>query len=127
MLNGIYYDKSQQEKILAGEAAQMIYDAVFSINGFSDSHFNFFINNVNRSVEKGRYVMIALYGSDAEALVPIEDLRKSITSVQDVKDRSLEIMLKKYLFDIRAYLDFDFELVEYGPKDNYSYILLKRK
>jgi hypothetical protein len=125
--NKVYYDKAQQEKVLKGETSQMIYDAVFSNSGFSDSHFNFFINNVNRYVQKGRYVMIALYGSDAAALVPIEDLRKSITSVQDVKDRSLDIMLKKYLFDIRAYLDYDFELVKYGPKDNYTYILMKKR
>ena len=125
--NKVYYDKSQQERILKGETHQVIYDAVFSNAGFSDSHFNFFINNVNRYVGKGRYVLIALYGSDADALVPIEDLRKSVTSVQDIKDRGLEIMLKKYLFDIRAYLDFDFELVKYGPKDNYTYLLMKKK
>lgn len=125
--NSIYYDKEQQERILSGNVYQVIYDAVFSDKGFSNAHFEFFINNVNRSVQKGRYVMIALYGTDANALVSIEELRKSITSVQDVKDRLLEIMLKKYLFDIRAYLDFDFDVVDYGPKDNYTYILLKKR
>ena len=94
---------------------------------FSDAHFNFFVDNVNKSIEKDRFVLIALFGSDAEALVPIEDLRKSITSVQDAESRCLEILLKKYLFDIRAYLDYDFNLVNAWSKDNYTYLLLKRK
>ena len=106
---------------------QVIYDAVFSNKGFSDSHYEFFIKNVNQVVPSGRYVLIALYSSDAEALVHIEDLRKSITSVQDVKDRCLEIMLKKYLFDIRAYLENEFTLIDVGPRDNYTYILLQKK
>ena len=70
---------------------------------------------------------MALFASDADSLVPIQDLRKSITSVQDIEDRRLEILLKKYLFDIRAYLDFDFILDKYWTKDNYTYILLRRK
>ena len=122
-----FYDKEQREKILAGKKSQVIYDSVFSIAGFSDAHFNFFVNNVNKAVKKDRYVLIALYGSDAAALVPIEDLRKSITSVQDIDNRCLEILLKKYLFDIRAYLDYDFNFEKLWSQDNYTYILLRRK
>ena len=125
--NQNFYDKKQTEEILAGKRNQVVYDAVFSNAGFSDAHFEYFVNNVNGTVEKDRYVLMALFASDADSLVPIQDLRKSITSVQDIEDRRLEILLKKYLFDIRAYLDFDFILDKYWTKDNYTYILLRRK
>ena len=125
--NKNFYDQAQTESILAGKKGQVIHEKVFSDVGFSDAHFNFFVDNVNKSIEKDRFVLIALFGSDAEALVPIEDLRKSITSVQDAESRCLEILLKKYLFDIRAYLDYDFNLVNAWSKDNYTYLLLKRK
>ena len=125
--NPLYYTENQQRLMKTDKKHQVIYDAVFSNKGFSDSHYEFFIKNVNQVVPSGRYVLIALYSSDAEALVHIEDLRKSITSVQDVKDRCLEIMLKKYLFDIRAYLENEFTLIDVGPRDNYTYILLQKK
>lgn len=122
-----FYDKEQTEKILAGKKNQVIYDSVFSAAGFSNAHFEFFVNNVNKAVKKDRYVLIALYGTDADALVHIEDLRKSITSIHDVDKRTLDILLKKYLFDIRAYLDYDFDFEKLWAQDNYTYILLRRK
>ena len=122
-----FYDKEQTEKILAGKKNQVIYDSVFSAAGFSNAHFEFFVNNVNKAVKKDRYVLIALYGTDADALVHIEDLRKSITSIRDVDKRTLDILLKKYLFDIRAYLDYDFDFEKLWAQDNYTYILLRRK
>ena len=125
--NKKFYDQVQTERILAGNKSQVIHEKVFSDLGFSEAHFKFFVENINKSVEKDRFVLLALFGSDAKALVTIEDLRKSITSVQDVESRCLEILLKKYLFDIRAYLDYDFNLVKAWSKDNYTYILLKRK
>lgn len=125
--NEIYYDKNQHEIMKSAQKYKLIHDVVFSNFGFSKSHFEYFVNNVNAKVPKGRYVLIALFSTDAQALVPIEELRKSITSVQDIKDRCLEIMLKKYLYDITAYLAYDFELVRAEPKETYSYLLYKRK
>ena len=39
----------------------------------------------------------------------------------------IDILLKKYLFDIRAYLEYDFYLEKAWSKDAYTYILLRRK
>ena len=44
--------KEQTEKILAGKKGQVVYDSVFSNSGFSNAHFEYFVNNVNASVEK---------------------------------------------------------------------------
>lgn len=125
--NPKFYDDNQQEKIKEGLAPQLLYDSVFSNSGFSDAHFNYFTTNVNNTVEKGRYVLIALYGTDADAVVKIEDLRKSVTSVTDVEDRIVEILLKKYLLDIRAYLDIDFYFEKAWSEDNYTYLLMRKK
>lgn len=125
--NKNYYDEFQTENILKGNKAQILYDRVFSNFGFSESHFRYFTSNVNNNIEKGRYVLLALYGSDADAVVKVEDLRKSITSVQDVENRIVEIMLKKYLLDIRAYLDMDFYFESAWSKDNYTYLLFRKK
>ena len=88
---------------------------------------NNFQKNVIEAVKPGRYVLIALYGTDAQQLVTLEELRKSVTSLQDIKEQRVKILLQKYLYDIRAYLDNDFYFLGNYTQDNYTYLLFQKR
>jgi hypothetical protein len=124
--NERFYDKNQMDLMSKEAKYGLIYDIVHSDKGFSENQFNYFVNNVNATVPSGRYVMIALYGEDANAIVPVEDLKNSVQSLKDVKSDLLSIMLKKYLVDVIAYLGFDFRFVKRYTKGNYTYLIFQK-
>ncbi|MCM1338436.1 MAG: glycosyltransferase family 39 protein [Muribaculaceae bacterium] len=125
--NEKYYDKSQQNLMDKKAKYGVIYDAVFSDLIFSKNFFEFFNDNVINNIDSGRFLIIALYDSDGENVVPLEELRKSVTDITAVKNHTVEIMLKKYLYDIVFLIERDFDLVNMYKKDNYTYILYRKK
>lgn len=125
--NNLYYDKKQQNVMAGGGKYQEMYYAVFSNTIISQNYFNHFIQSVNSTVPKGRYVLLALYGTDANSVMSIQDLRSSIRGSEEVQGRLLDIMFKKYLCDTRAMLDFDFDLVKTYHQDNYTFFLYKKR
>ena len=126
--NKLFYDEKQYKPMShPHERAQEIYYAVLSDTIISKAYFNYFLNSVNATVPSGRYVLLALYGSDVNSLVDIRELRKSIPDAQAVDFRTLDILFKKYLCDTRAMLDFDFDLVKTYSKDNYTFLLYKKR
>lgn len=126
--NDIFYDKNQQKQMASDEKYKVIYDSIFSDRGFSDAHYDYFKTNVSFTVPRGRYVLLALYGDDAASLVSINDLRKSLSGgIQDVKRNIVGVLFKKYLIDIRAYLDQDFNYLGATTKNNYTYLLYQKR
>ncbi len=122
--NSEVYDLEQQQNT---DKDKIIYDSIFSDSDFSQAHYMYFKNNVVDSVESGRYVLIGLYGDDVDQLVLLEDLRKSITSLQDIKYNRVKIMLQKYLYDIRVYLEKDFNFLDSYRVNNYTYLLYQKR
>lgn len=122
--NSNFYDIEQQKNT---DKDRVIYDSIFSDSGFSLNHYEYFKTNVVDAVKSGRYVLLALYGTDAQNLVTLEELRKSVTSLQDIKDQRVKILLQKYLYDIRAYLDNDFDFLGNYTQDNYTYLLFQKR
>ena len=122
--NNNFYDVEQQKN---PDKDRVIYDSIFSDKGFSDNHYEYFQTNVIDAVKPGRYVLIGLYGTDAQQLVTLEELRKSVTSLQDIKDQRVKILLQKYLYDIRAYLDNSFDFLGNYTQDNYTYLLFQKR
>lgn len=122
--NSNFYDIEQQKN---PDKDRVIYDSIFSDSGFSLNHYEYFKTNVVDAVKSGRYVLLALYGTDAQNLVTLEELRKSVTSLQDIKDQRVKILLQKYLYDIRAYLDNDFDFLGNYTQDNYTYLLFQKR
>ena len=125
--NSNYYDAEQQKLMDKPAKYGVIYDAVFANTYFSENHFKYFTKEVNSYVPSGRYVLVALYGGDVNAIVQLRDLRKSISSVQDIKDRCLDIMLQKYIYDMGELLNLDFDLMNSYTKDNYTYFIFKKR
>ena len=104
-----------------------MYFAVMSNEVLSDNFYKYFVQNVNMTVPSTRYVLLAIYGSDANSLVSIQDLKKYITLESDVEKDMLGVMFKKTLCDIRAMLDMDFEYVKSYHRDNYTFLLYRKK
>jgi hypothetical protein len=78
------------------------------------------------TVPSNRYAVIALYGADADALVPLDALRNSIKSVKDIKENMLTFLLEKYLIDITSYLSYDFKFIKSYKKYNYTYLIFQK-
>lgn len=93
---------------------------------FSRNFFNYFINNVNKTVPSGRYVLVAMYGTDANFVTDIQSLRQSISGEYDVPARKLEIMFKKYLCDVSVMLNMNFVPVKTFKKDNFTFFLYQK-
>lgn len=123
--NNHYYDSEQQEDIIQRPAI-IIYNSVMSNKVFSKNFFDYFMKNVNDSVPSGRYVLIAMYGTDINFVTDIQSLRNSISGDYDVPARKLEIMFKKYLCDVSAMLNLNFVPVKTFKQDNYTFFLYRK-
>lgn len=123
--NTHFYDEKQQKDIIERQALT-IYDAVMSNNVFSRNFFDYFTKNVNETVPKGRYVLIALYGSDADNITDIQTLRNSIPGDYVIPARKLEIMFKKFLCDVSVMLNMNFVPVKTFRQDNYTFFLYQK-
>lgn len=125
--NNSYYSLEQQ-KLMDKEAKYgIIYDSVFADSCFSDNFVEHFSSNVVHSNPEPKYVLLGLFGSDANSLVPISVLRESVHSLTDVKNNTVDIMLKKYINDVGFLLEKDFNLIKKYHKDDYLYLLYERK
>ena len=125
--NSKYYTPEQQKIMATDDKYELLYNSIKSDRDFSDAHYYYFKNNVIDKIDPDRKILIALYGNDNEALVSQKELKESISSISDVKANFLTTMLKKYLLDIRMYLNQDFYLLKMYQKGNYTYILLQKK
>lgn len=126
--NKNFYDEKQQLRMAhKQQRAEEVYFAVRSNNIISNNYANYFWENVNATVPSGRYVLLALYGSDANSLISIEDLRQFASSPQVVEMHLLDVLFKKYLCDTRALLDLDFDYIKTYNKDNYTFLLYKKR
>ena len=125
--NSRYYD-SEQQKLMDKEAKYgVIYDSVFADKCFSDNFVDYFLNDINNKTETGRFVLVALYGADGDNIVSIEDLRNSVKNIKDVKNNAVQILLRKYIYDILFLLERDFNFIQRYKKDNFTYILYQKK
>lgn len=123
--NNHFYDENQQKNMIE-RPALTIYDSVMANRVFSDNFFNYFTKNVNATVPTGRYVMVAMYGSDVENITDMQSLRKSISGSYDVPARKLEIMFKKFLCDVSIMLSMDFVPVKTFTQDNYTFFIYQK-
>ena len=72
---------------------KLILDKINKDEVFSKSYFDYFKANVSDAVSKGRYVILAMYGNDNNAVVDIETLR---TQTKEINEPSTNINERKY-------------------------------
>ena len=121
---GMYYDDSDS-KIMAGKGKyQLIFDKINQDKVFSEKYSDYFFKNVTNEVQQGRYVVLALYGSDSSAVVDIQALRKNMQDINP--DNILDFLFKKYMCDTIALLNMNFALVKSYKKDDFTYYIFQK-
>lgn len=125
--NSKIYDRFQQKFMDKKTKYNMIYDRVKVAEPFSKNFADYFVTYVNQAVPSGRYVLLALFANDADSLINFDELQKLAPDTYSVKNNSLGVLLAKYLLDIRALLDNDFEFAGSEVVNNYTFLLYKKK
>ena len=121
---GIYYDKQDQKTMTGKGKYKLILDKINKDEVFSKSYFDYFKANVSDAVSKGRYVILAMYGNDNNAVVDIETLRTQTTEINE--NNILDSLFKKYMCDTIAMLNMDFKFVKSFQKDNFTYYVFQK-
>jgi hypothetical protein len=79
---------------------------------------------VSDTVPKGRYVILAMYGNDNNAVVDIETLRKQTKEINE--NNILDSLFKKYMCDTIAMININFKFVKSYQKDNFTYYIFQK-
>ena len=121
---GLYYD-SGDSKTMAGKGKyKLIFDKINEDKVFSQKYFDYFTQNVTAIVPKGRYVLLAMYDTDNNAIIDINMLRKQIKEVNE--KNILDSLFKKYMCDTIAMLNMDFIFLKSYKKDNFTYYIFQK-
>lgn len=125
--DGEYYNKSQAKEMKTDKKYKLLSESISNKLVFSSYFFKYFVENVNYYVPSGRFVLLAMYDSDVNGFISSEDLQKLIKQKNYIKDYFLDAMFKKYMTDITTMLNVDFEIQSIYKKNNYTYILYKKR
>lgn len=121
---GLYYD-ADDSKTMAGKGKyKLIFDKINEDKVFSQKYFDYFTQNVTAIVPKGRYVLLAMYDTDNNAIIDINILRKQIKEVNE--KNILDSLFKKYMCDTIAMLNMDFIFLKSYKKDNFTYYIFQK-
>lgn len=122
---GYYYDKSQRKE-LKKDKSKFIYKKIKEDSVMSQTFANYFAQNVTYKVPEGRYAVIIMYGTDNNAIEPIDKLRKDAKDLEYVDKNLLDVLFKKYMCDIVAMLNNDFKFIQMYKKNNFTYYIYQK-
>ena len=121
---GVYYDDNESKTMAGRGKYNLILSKINEDKVFSQKYFDYFNENVTYTVPKGRYVLLALYDSDNNAVVDIQTLRKQIQDVNP--DNILDSMFKKYMCDTIAMLNMNFAFIKSYKKGDFTYYIFQK-
>ena len=121
---GVYYDDDDSTTMAGRGKYKLILSKINEDKVFSEKYFDYFIKNVTNTVQKGRYVVLAMYDTDNNAIVDIKDLRKQVQEINP--DNILDSLFKKYMCDTIAMLNMNFAFVKSYKKDNFTYYIFRK-
>lgn len=121
---GVYYDKNDSVIMSGKDKYKFIFDKINQDDVFSQSYYDYFMNNVTGVIPVGRYAVIAMYGTDNNAIVDIKTLRKQIKEIHE--NNILDSLFKKYMCDTIAMLNLNFKFIKSYQKDNFTYYIFQR-
>ena len=81
---GVYYDDSQREAMKGKNRYKFILERINKDEVFSQSFIKYFEENIASKVDKGRYVVLVMYGNDNNIIRPVEELRKNMEYHNDM-------------------------------------------
>ena len=121
---GAYYNDNESKTMAGKGKYNLIFDKINEDKVFSKKYFDYFNENVTYTVPKGRYVLLALYDSDNNAVVDIQTLRKQIQDV--TPDNILDSLFKKYMCDTIAMLNMNFAFIKSYKKGDFTYYIFQK-
>ena len=124
--NEKYYDPSMSNIMKSSQKYDFVAARINEDSVFSHNFENYFMQNINQNVQSGRYVLLAMYGGDANSIAPVDTLRALIKDEKYLHHNFVDVMFRKFLCDVIAMLNRDFSLVKLYEKGNYTYYLFKK-
>ena len=121
---GAYYNDNESKTMAGKGKYNLIFDKINEDKVFSQKYFDYFNENVTYTIPKGRYVLLALYDSDNNAVVDIKTLRKQIQDV--TPDNILDSLFKKYMCDTIAMLNMNFAFIKSYKKGDFTYYIFQK-
>lgn len=122
-----YYDESMSKIMKSERKYNFVKQRVNDNSIFSKNFEWYFAENVSNSIPSGRYVLLALYASDADSVAPIQVLRQLVTDKTYLHQNFMDVMFRKYLCDVIEMLSFNFDLIKSYAKGNYTYYLFQKR
>lgn len=127
----IYNNKNiYSEKTISDFKTKRINDVfrglILSNNYISDNFHNYVLNEFVNPVEKGHYIVFALFGGDVETLISEKDLKEMFSDKNYSEKNILNGMLSKMFLDIHKIVQEKATLVDTKLVDNNVYFIYKK-
>lgn len=124
--NKIYSDETikrfQEEK-----KEDVFKDLILSKNYISENFHQYILNTFLNPVEKGRYILFAVFAADSEALMSEDELHNFVKSNDMSDEIILNGILSKFFLDIHKIVQEKADLKDTKIIDNNVYFLYQKK
>lgn len=125
--NKLIYDDFQIEQMKQGFVDETWFDIVQKEGHISQNYYNFMKKTYLDAIKPGRYVVMAIYGPDNQALVDRKDYLQRIKTPQDVhNDRILAALYKAFDDSKNIFLE-QCDLIEIQPINDTTYFLFRKR
>lgn len=103
-------------------------DLILSQNYISENFHQYILNTFVDPVEKGHYILFAIFAADAEALTTEEDFHKKFMNTKNINNETiLNSLLSKFFLDIHKIIQEKAVLKDTKVIDDNVYFLYQKK
>ncbi|MBQ3311141.1 glycosyltransferase family 39 protein [bacterium] len=125
--NELIYDGYQIVQMRYGFVDETWYNIVKSEGHISNSYYRFLKKTYIDAIKPGRYIVMAVYGPDNQALVDRAEYLKRINSIQAVhNDRILAALYKAFDDSKNIFMEYC-DLIEVAPINDTTYFLFRKR
>ena len=125
--NKLFYDDYQIEQMKEGFVDETWFNILKSNDHVSKRYYDFIKKTYIDAIKPGRYIVMAIYGPDNQALIEREKYINKVLSPEDVKkDRILTALFKTFDDSKNIFLEYC-DLVEITPINDTTYFLFRKR
>ena len=121
------YSEETIKKFKKEKTNNVFKEIILSKNYISENFHKYILKTFIDPVEKGHYILFAIFASDAEALMSEEELYKQFSNKTQPDGNILNGVLAKYFLDIHKIIQEKAELKNTKIIDNNVYFLYQKK
>ena len=120
------YSEETIKKFKKEKTNNVFKEIILSKNYISENFHKYILKTFIDPVEKGHYILFAIFASDAEALMSEEELYKQFSNKTQPDENILNGVLAKYFLDIHKIIQEKAELKNTKIIDNNVYFLYQK-